>query len=252
MRIGRLRILWLVLLIGMSWLLLGLGCESENDEGEDSTTGDTDTDTDTDADTDTDSDSDSDTDTDTDSDGDDPIDTDTFTPVDACLDAVTEGLGVVGEYGLDFPTFDHEGNDVKLCDWGGERPVVIQFGAEWCSQCAFISEELANGDSAEIQPILGYINSGLIKYIEVITETSDFGPATQETLATWHGLYPISHVDVLGDPDKVLEAHVGGIGGYPTWAVLDSEYKWVQLQSTWDGNLLDAIDEMVAAVESCL
>jgi thiol-disulfide isomerase/thioredoxin len=172
-------------------------------------------------------------------------------PSGACDVASAIGAsGSVGSYAPDFVTIDQHGDEYRLCEYGGSKPIVIQISAEWCGPCRAISDEISNNGPTPAFPdnLVDYINNDEIVYVELMVQSGNQQPADLATLQRWEQQYSHPKVSIISDGGYELIGHLGIGGGFPTYAVIDSDYKFVQMRSTYMqlGQIMDQMLECLS------
>ncbi|MFT4623209.1 MAG: hypothetical protein ACI8PZ_001865 [Myxococcota bacterium] len=143
---------------------------------------------------------------------------------------------------------DQFGDRVDLYDFLHDGvPVVIDVSAVWCPPCNQLSLWLDGGLPAydDYWPgVRQAVKRGDVRWITVLGEDNDFGPATGATVAAWDAAYPHDRIPVLADKNQEIVRHVG-LTGWPTLRLLDADLRLVEDGGGTYGDVLDVLSSQL-------
>ncbi|MEQ1569189.1 MAG: hypothetical protein ABMA64_26370 [Myxococcota bacterium] len=145
--------------------------------------------------------------------------------------AIPDDAGDFREVGRTFfrlKLVDVHGDTVDLYDFANDdAPIVLDVSAEWCPPCNGLSSWLSGGeDTYGYATVWGRgpraVKKGQVRWITVIPEALDNGPADADTIARWSEAYPSDDIPVLVDP-TYLSVDYGGLGWWPSLVLLEPD-----------------------------
>ena len=137
-----------------------------------------------------------------------------------------------------FPPFvgrDAFGDDVHLYDFLGEGPVVLDLSALWCGICREMASWLDRQQDGGFSPeaLRDAVDAGEVRWITVISEDVQGGPADEADVQAWHEAFPHPRVPVLLDADGSVASYVRAYG-FPRLILLDEELRIVHHDRPYD------------------
>jgi hypothetical protein len=155
-------------------------------------------------------------------------------PIDACSISSQNptGYAQVGNIAPNVTLTTYDGRSLRLCELGGEKPIVIKTGYKTCGFCTSISRDISNNTSYWTpQEFVDMINDDEIILVEMITGENDNNNPNLGTAQWWHNEYPHDKVYVTIDQSRQLWNHIRRGDGAPQMFLIGADYKWAETSS---------------------
>ena len=136
----------------------------------------------------------------------------------------------VGDYACDFAAFNHRDNEVSLSDFKGNT-ILLDFSTMWCYYCNIAA--MAEPEIAKLFEDKGFV------WVTVLVENKEFKRPSCSDLRKWVSLYNIKS-PVLSGEKNLLDFTDDGIdegykcGGYPTFVIINKDFKIVEYIWGWN------------------
>ncbi|MDP6945413.1 MAG: thrombospondin type 3 repeat-containing protein [Myxococcota bacterium] len=130
---------------------------------------------------------------------------------------------------------DQYGDMVDLYDFAGEgKVIVLDMATGWCQPCKELMRWFIDPDDLEVKenpwwsdaflPVRDLVLSGQVRWITVLYEDTEYGPATAQLVSDWHQAFPLEDMPVVADANKDIHTWIKP-SGLPCVNLLTTDFE---------------------------